>query len=339
MSESASKPLVSIVMPVKNTEQYIEACLDSIISQNYKNWELIAVDDHSDDHCLAILNKCATIDHRIKVFKNKGQGIIPALQTAYRQSSGSYITRMDSDDLMPSQKIGMLTGLLNQFGKGHVSTGLVRYFSDEQLMDGYQKYQDWLNNLARTGKQFQEIYKECVIPSPCWMMNKCDFDAIGAFSSEHYPEDYDLCFRMRKHGIKPISSDEVLHLWRDYPSRTSRIDEHYSDNRFLDLKIHHYLDFEYDSERPLILWGAGKKAKKIAKLLDNQSIMFQWLCNNEQKIGHNIYGHTILSSDKLSTFSNPQIIIAVAGKLAQKEIKFRLSTLKFSPISNYYFFC
>jgi len=339
MNGTAPNHLVSIVMPVKNTEQYVEACVDSIISQNYKHWELIAVDDHSDDHCLSILTKYAAQDHRIKVFQNKGQGIIPALQTAYQQTSGTFITRMDSDDLMPVHKISALVSLLKQYGNGYVSTGMVRYFSDDVLMEGYQKYQDWLNDLAITGTHYEEIYRECVIPSPCWMMYKTDFEVIGAFRSDRYPEDYDLCFQMRNHQIKPISAAEVLHLWRDYPARTSRVDAHYSDHRFLDLKIYHYLQYEYDSQRPLILWGAGKKAKEIAKLIDSQSVTFEWMCNNKRKIGHNIYGHTILSSEILSKFSNPQIIIAVAGASTQEEIKSRLSSLNFLPISNYYFFC
>lgn len=339
MNTSGQNELVSIVMPVKNTGQYLEPCLNSIRTQNYENWELIVVDDHSEDNSFDILQKYAQLDPRFNVLRNEGHGIIPALQKAYRHTSRGYITRMDSDDLMPAEKLSTLAQLLTQYGKGYISTGLVRYFSDDGLMGGYQKYQDWLNDLALSGKQFEEIYRECVVPSPCWMMHTRDFDRIGGFKSDHYPEDYDLCFRMRNHDLKLVAAPKILHLWRDYPSRTSRTDANYSDNRFLDLKLHHYLRVDYDPKRPLILWGAGKKAKTIAKSLDNQGFTFDWLCNNEQKIGHNIYGQILKSTADLPAYANPQIIVTVAGELVQNQIKTQLSSLNLLPISNFYFFC
>ena len=73
-------PLVSIIMAVKDTEPYLPDCLDSILGQSYLNWELIAVNDHSTDKSLHILNEYALKDSRIRVFNSEGQKLIPALQ-------------------------------------------------------------------------------------------------------------------------------------------------------------------------------------------------------------------------------------------------------------------
>ena len=96
---------VSIVIPFKNTAHYLPDCLDSILGQSNFNWEVLAVDDHSNDQSFEVLSQYADKDPRIKVFKNEGEGIIPALQTAYAKSSGTFITRMDSDDIMKPQRL------------------------------------------------------------------------------------------------------------------------------------------------------------------------------------------------------------------------------------------
>ncbi len=67
------RPLISILMPVYNAAPFLEACLDSIVEQSSKDWELIAVNDQSTDTSLEILNKYASKDKRIRVLDNKGK--------------------------------------------------------------------------------------------------------------------------------------------------------------------------------------------------------------------------------------------------------------------------
>ena len=78
-------------MPVKNAESYLKETLLSIINQTHKKWELIVVDDHSDDSSLQILNSFAQLDNRIIPLKNKGEGIIDALILAIGKARGEYV--------------------------------------------------------------------------------------------------------------------------------------------------------------------------------------------------------------------------------------------------------
>jgi len=91
-------PLVSILIPFKNTAQFLPECLDSILKQTYATWEILAVNDNSTDNSLKIVQEFAEKDTRIQVFTNSKTGIIEALRTAYSKSKGNFITRMDSDD-------------------------------------------------------------------------------------------------------------------------------------------------------------------------------------------------------------------------------------------------
>ena len=332
-------PLVSIVIPFKNTASFLAECLDSILIQTYKDWEVIAINDHSTDNSLNVVKTYAKKDSRFQVFSNEGTGIIPALQTAYKKTSGTFITRMDSDDIMKPNRLQVMTDLLTKYGKGNVSVGQVRYFSERGISDGYSRYEKWLNGLTAMGNNYSEIYKECVVPSPCWMTYREDFESCGGFESNRYPEDYDLTFRFYEKGLNVIPCNETLLLWRDYDTRTSRTHEHYAQNYFLDIKLHYFLRLDFDKKKPLVVWGAGFKGKKIAKGLIKKGIDFTWLCDNTNKINKKIYNQELFHFSRLESLQNPQIIITVANVDAQKEIKDYLNQLKFKPAIDYFFFC
>ncbi len=85
-------------MPVKNAAPFLDECIESIISQSYSNWELLAVNDNSTDETLEILKRFSTLDSRITAVNNRKNGIIEALKTGYNISKGAFITRMDADD-------------------------------------------------------------------------------------------------------------------------------------------------------------------------------------------------------------------------------------------------
>ena len=333
------QPLVSIVIPFKNTANFLKECLQSILSQTYQNWEVIAVDDHSSDQSLAIVASFTQQDARIQVQKNKGAGIIPALQTAYAHSKGELITRMDSDDMMTPNKLQVMVQSLLENGKGHLAIGQVKYFSDRGISNGYQRYEQWLNQLTEEGNNYNEIYKECVIPSPCWMAYREDLNAVGAFNSNRYPEDYDLAFRFYENQLKCISCTQILHHWRDYDTRTSRTSEHYAQNYFLDIKLHYFLKLEYDAKKPLVIWGAGKKGKTLAKQLITNRIDFHWICDNQNKIGKEIYGKQMLHYTALEGLKNAQSIISVANEEAQVVIRSYLKEQAMISKRDYFFFC
>ncbi|MEJ1222038.1 glycosyltransferase [Sediminicola sp. 1XM1-17] len=332
-------PLVSILIPFKNTSEFLADCINSILLQTYTNWEVLAINDHSIDNSMLIMEEYAKKDTRIKVFHNKGKGIIEALRMAYTLSKGELITRMDADDLMFPTKLDTMKQNLMAKGKGHIAIGNVKYFCEGEIGNGYYKYEKWLNKLTLTGSNFTEIYKECPIPSPCWMLHKSDLDRCGAFESNRYPEDYDLAFRCYEQKFICIPSDEILHYWRDYDYRASRTSEHYAQNYFLDIKLHYFLRLNYREHRPLVLWGAGKKGKEIARNLLERKIDFHWICNNPNKIGKDIYGQELLHFSTMTPMMEPQVIVTVANSEAQSFIHDHLKGLQLRPLKDYYFFC
>ncbi len=332
-------PLVTVIMAVKDTEPYLPDCLDSIIGQTYQHWELIAVNDHSSDRSPEILQAYADKDPRIRVFHSERQLLIPALQEAYKHTKGTLINRMDSDDKMPEDKLEFLVSQWNLHGKGTVIAGGTEHFVDEgEVGGGFRRYEKWLNNVAKNSRHYEEIYKECVIPSHSWMIHHEDFERAGAFDPEVYPEDYDLCFRFYSLGLHVVGVDKVLHYWRDRSNRISRTWDCYKDNRYFDLKLKYFYKLDRDPSRPLVLWGAGKNGKDMAKLLLQKEENFHWVCDSQRKIGKHVYDILMESFEVISSLEKPQIMVVVASDDDQAEIRKYLKAFGKQPVGDYWFF-
>lgn len=312
---------ISILMPVYNAAPFLEACLDSILAQTCADWELIAVDDHATDRSAAILHHYAGRDARIRVLPNRGKGIIPALRLALAESRYELVTRMDADDLMPPQKLEKLREKLLDMPPGSLSTGLVEYFSGGELQAGYQRYAAWLNRIALSGTQYAHIYRECVIPSPCWLIRRKDLLRCGAFDPGRYPEDYDLVFRFYRQRLQIGVVPEVMHRWRDHPERSSRTMEVYARQEYFGLKLDYFLELDYAPPRPLVLWGAGPKGKQLARMLRERECTFHWLCGTPSKWGHRIYDQVLASPETIGELDWPQILVVVSAPDDQAEVR------------------
>ena len=111
---------ISIITPFKDAAPFLKDCIDSICRQSHDSWQLIAIDDHSEDHSRAIIESYK--DPRIEIYTNKGKGILSALQTAQEHIKGNYVTRMDADDIMPDDKLKVLLEVLYASTSKTIST-------------------------------------------------------------------------------------------------------------------------------------------------------------------------------------------------------------------------
>ena len=91
-------PLISVIVPVYNTEKYLDQCIQSVLVQTYTNWELLLIDDGSTDSSGAICDKYAAEDNRIKVVHKPNTGVSDSKNIALDMAKGEYIMFLDSDD-------------------------------------------------------------------------------------------------------------------------------------------------------------------------------------------------------------------------------------------------
>lgn len=95
-----NEPLVSVIVPVYNVEKYVSKCIETILEQTYKNFELILVDDGSPDKSGEICERYAATDNRIKVIHRENGGLSAARNSGLNIAQGDYILFVDSDDFI-----------------------------------------------------------------------------------------------------------------------------------------------------------------------------------------------------------------------------------------------
>jgi glycosyltransferase involved in cell wall biosynthesis len=133
MGASEVEPLVSVILPVYNSDKYLSDAIHSILAQTYNNFELIIINDHSTDQSMELVRTFSEKDSRIRVIQNpENIGISKSLNKGLEISKGVYIARMDADDisfpdrlekqvnyLQKSPEVGVLSAgliIINEFG-------------------------------------------------------------------------------------------------------------------------------------------------------------------------------------------------------------------------------
>lgn len=200
-----SKKLVSIITPLYNSEKYIRDTIDSVLNQTYDNWEMIIVDDCSNDSSGDIVKNYVERDKRIKYIKlEKNMGVSNARNMAIRRSKGKFIAFLDSDDIW---KFNKLEKQINFMMKNNLSI----------TFTGYKMIDDNNNDLNKTIKVPKEIdYKELLKGNTigCFTV-VIDKEKLGIIEmTEIKHEDYVTWLSILKRGYKAYGLNEVLGFYR-----------------------------------------------------------------------------------------------------------------------------
>lgn len=120
-----NSPLISVIVPIYNVEQYLSKCIDSILNQIYKNLEVILVDDGSSDNCGQICDDYAKIDCRIKVVHKENGGLSDARNAGIKVATGEYVCFVDSDDWISKEMISSLYTCMQEDKSDIVCSGVM----------------------------------------------------------------------------------------------------------------------------------------------------------------------------------------------------------------------
>lgn len=120
-------PLISIVIPIYKAEKYINKCIESILSQTFKNFEIILIDDGSPDNSGRICDQYAAKDKRISVYHQANSGVSSARQYGLNQAKGEYIIHVDPDDWIESS---MLEELYKKAKEENADMVICDYYKD-----------------------------------------------------------------------------------------------------------------------------------------------------------------------------------------------------------------
>lgn len=195
LNRNNMKPLVSVIMPAFNDENFITQSIKSVLDQDYKNLELIVFSDGSTDETNSIASRFEKLDRRVKLYTQDNQGVSVARNNAIKQASGEYIAFIDSDDVWCKNKISLQ---LNEFMKdpelGFVSTLAL-------IIDKSNHFNGLITGIQLNGFVFDEILKNNGVPCGSTPLIKKEvINRVGYFDkSLKVCQDYDYWIRCAQH--------------------------------------------------------------------------------------------------------------------------------------------
>lgn len=153
------KPLISVIVPIYNVEQYLCRCVECLTAQTYKNLEIILVDDGSPDNCPQFCDEYAKKDSRIKVIHKKNGGLSDARNAGMKVATGEYISFIDSDDYVSNDFIETLYNAILSENSDIVECSVVKFYEDEH----FDEYKD---DLKITSFNTEESLSKLIAENP-----------------------------------------------------------------------------------------------------------------------------------------------------------------------------
>jgi glycosyltransferase involved in cell wall biosynthesis len=311
--------LVSIILPVFNGEKYLSESIESCLKQTYQNIELIIVNDCSTDETLAIAQKYASMDNRIKIITNSENKKLPAsLNIGHRVASGDYFTWTSDDNLY---EVNAVETLLNVLVENKVDI----IYSNIFLIDQTGKSKRKKNFVS-----FENVLFGNYIGS-CFLYHKGVFERNSGYNENLFlVEDYDFWLRSINHSIY-FQLKKNLYCYRNHDeSLTSQITSDNTKNYLWRENI----ELMYDAFSKTIVSEHSKVlANWQTKRLTHQDISFEWIRSNQTEIKHII--NTITGNVNLKKVKKVFLNETIAVMVKDKKIKNYLISSLF-VVKNYF---
>jgi glycosyltransferase involved in cell wall biosynthesis len=307
----AMKPLVSVLLPVRDAVSTLSACLDSIANQSLARHEVIAVDDGSSDGTSEILSARADLDPRIRFVKIPPTGLVGALNYGLSIAQSSLVARMDADDWMHPRRLqAQFEGMAERPDCVVLGTR-VRTAASDDLTGGMREYLAWQNACVTPLQLAADVFLEAPFTHPAVMFRRAQIMAAGGYRSGPFPEDYELWLRLHANGARFAKLSAKLLHWRQSSTSLSRCDPRYSRASFDGVRAA-YLSLELARRQcsRVAVWGAGRKTRRrVDRLLSHGIEVTAWIDIDARKIGNRLNGVPVVPPVWLRRARRPSMIL------------------------------
>jgi glycosyltransferase involved in cell wall biosynthesis len=213
--------MISVVLPVYNAEKHLKEAIESILTQTYKIFELIIINDGSTDNSLAIIKKYEKLDKRIIIINRKNKGLIVSLNDGLKKAKGKYIARMDADDISLPQRFEEQIYLMENEGLD-ICGGHYLLINDDGETNGL--------NLTPISHNmcFLSLVSKVPFAHPTVMIRKefLEHNCLLYGQTEfRIAEDLDLWMRMIKMGAKFSNVNSILFKYRIINDSLSKVNK------------------------------------------------------------------------------------------------------------------
>lgn len=218
-------PFFSIVVPVYNTENFLDDCIESVLRQSYTNWELILVDDGSTDNSGVICDNFAKKNSKILVFHQENKGQFSARNFGIKESNGTHLIFLDSDDFLESNALHVISSSLrnNDFD--------VVMYDSYHFVNGKQELSEDNIDFIESCFEHRDIVKFCFLKrtsriSMCaYCFKKALFENTTSIDSQlqtsRSQEDFLMVYSLIEKANSLLIVNELLYNYRMNPNSTS----------------------------------------------------------------------------------------------------------------------
>lgn len=291
-------PTVSIVLPVHNAANSLDAAIDSIVVQTHVRWELLVILNACTDKSHSVATAWCDRDPRIKVLDEPRIGIAHALNTGLVHATAPLIARMDADDIAHPDRLRQQVAYMGSYpGIGVLGTR-TRFVSSLAQSAGMRAFVDWQNAILSPHDHFVKRFVDAPLAHPTVMFRRELVDRAGGYDTGPLPEDHELWLRWMDAGVQFAKLPEELLTWHDHAGRLSRSHPNYSTDAFQRLRgkwLARWLNRELKG-RPLIIAGTSGLCRERARALAEQGLAIHAFTDVS---GRAVPGSTFIPHDRL----------------------------------------
>ncbi|TLX76183.1 glycosyltransferase [Labilibacter sediminis] len=206
--------LISIVIPVYNSEKFLSECLNSVVNQTLKEIEILCVNDGSTDNSLKILQYYANKDKRIVIIDKKNEGVGATRNLAFKRATGKYIFCVDSDDYISSNTCEVLYNMANKYDLDLLQVRKLKRFTKGDEKESEQAFVEDPNLQIQTGKDFN--YTKFATSFACGKLWRRDFilDKEIFNTGEKNGEDQLMSFKGYLHAQRVLVINFQCYFYR-----------------------------------------------------------------------------------------------------------------------------
>lgn len=298
--------LISVIIPVYNVENYLEKCLNSVISQTYKNLEIILIEDGSTDNSRDICERFKEIDSRIKLFSTVNGGAAFARNLGLSKSTGDYITFVDSDDYIRPETIETLYDWLKSYN-GDISVTYILETHEKRYYDKLQK------GIVKKEEFMKYLLSDSIKSYLMGKLYKSSLWENIRFPIEEKVEDLAVVYKVFDNAEKIVNVDQKLYEYtEDNPKSETR--SYRTINGLYPRCIYNFERYEYTKEKyPEIMDEVLYQAVSYGNICYIK--MANKTCYNEKK--QNILNYfienkkNIMSSERLPLYKKMEALCII----------------------------
>jgi glycosyltransferase involved in cell wall biosynthesis len=266
--------VVTVLLPFRNAAHTLDAAIASIASQTYAEWELLLIDNASEDEGPAIAQGWCDRDPRIRLITEAQVGIAHALNAGLEQAKSPLIARMDADDVSHPERLTRQVAFLNEHPEIGVLGTRTVFATTVEKSSGMAWYVGWQNAILTPHEHYVKRFVDAPLAHPTVMFRRELVERHGAYSTEPLPEDHELWLRWMDAGVRFAKLPEELLTWHDHPHRLSRTHTNYSIDAFFHTKAKWLARWMQRTlnDRPVIIAGTSGLCQARASLLETEGI-------------------------------------------------------------------